>query len=122
MKKIILLIFLAGVLLAGCDYLPIYTSIKEVVTTPANYEGKEVRIRGTVKNVTKIPIVDFKMFILEDDSGQINVITNEALPAVNDKVAVKGIVETTALIGGQSIGLRVKESKRLMNLGMEIKL
>lgn len=122
MKKIALFIFFGVFLLGGCDYLPLYTSIKDIVTTPANYEGKEVRIRGTVKNVTKIPIVDFKMFILEDDSGQINVITSEALPAVGDKAVVKGIVETTALIGGQSIGLRVKESKRLMNLGVEIKL
>lgn len=122
MKKITLLILLTGFLLSGCDYLPVYTPIKNIVDAPANYEGKEIKIRGVVKNITKIPIVDFRMFILEDDTGQINIITKEALPAVNDTVAVKGKIETTALIAGQSIGLRVVEIKRLPNLGVEIRI
>lgn len=114
MKKMVLGSLLAGVLLlSGCDYLPFgQTPIKEIVTAPGQFEGKEVRIQGRVKDVTKIPLIDLGMYLLDDGSGEVTVIAHDSLPAVNDNVNVRGIVESAAIVGGQSLGLRVKEIKR----------
>ncbi len=106
--------FLAAAVLAGCDYLPFgYTAIKDIVAAPAHFEGKEVKLDGKVKNVTKLPILDLKSFTLQDGTGEIAVTTQGNLPAINDNLTLKGTVKSTVIIGGQSLGLRVEETRRL---------
>lgn len=104
----------AGVItLAGCDYLPFgYTPIKEIVAAPANFEGKEVKIRGTVKDAVKLPILG-QAFVVQEEGADISVMTQGTLPAMNSEVALKGTVKSAAIIGGQSFGLRVEETQRL---------
>ena len=105
---------LAAAFVAGCDYLPFgYTSIREITTAPANFEGKEVKLKGEVKDLTKVPLLDLKSFVLQDGTGEIAVTTRGALPAMNAKVALTGTVASTAIIGGQSLGLHIREIKRL---------
>lgn len=115
MKKILLAAACAGLLaLSGCDYLPFgFTPVKEIVTSPGQFEGKEVRVKGKVKDIIKVPLVDLKMYVLDDGSGEVTVVTRESLPAVNETVSLKGVVESMAIMGGESIGLRIKETKRL---------
>lgn len=106
-------LLIAVLLLAGCDALGLgVTPVKEVTTAPANFEGKEVRLKGRVVSVTKVPLLDMKAYTLRDDSGEITVTTQGELPAVNDTVGVSGKVKSAAIIGGQSLGLRVEEVKR----------
>ena len=114
MKKLLPGVVLAGLLLlSGCDYLPFgQTPLKEIVAAPAQFEGKEVRIRGKVKDVVKIPLIDLSMYVMDDGSGELTVIAHDTLPAVNDTVNVRGVVESAAIVGGQSIGLRIKETTR----------
>ena len=113
-KKIISSAGLAVFLLfSGCAYLPFgQTPLKEIVASPAQFEGKEVRIRGRVKDIVKIPLIDLKMYVVDDGSGEVTVIAQDRLPAVNDTVNVTGVVESAAIVGGQSIGLRIKEMER----------
>ena len=114
MKKIWTVAILAGLLLlSGCDYLPFgLTPVKEIVASPAQFEGKEVRVKGKVKGITKIPLVDLKLYVLDDGSGEVTVVAGESLPAENETVTLKGVVESMAIMGGESIGLRIKETKR----------
>lgn len=115
MKKIGLGSFLAVLLLllSGCDYLPFgLTPVKDIVASPTQFEGKEIRVMGKVKDVTKIPLVDIRLYVLDDGSGEVTVLARNDLPAVNDSVTVKGVVESAAILGGQSIGLRITETKR----------
>lgn len=114
MKKILSGSILAALLLlSGCDYLPFgLTPIKELVASPTQFEGKEIRVRGKVKDVTKIPLVDIRLYVLDDGSGEVTVLAGNDLPPVNETVTVKGVVESAAILGGQSIGLRIKETKR----------
>lgn len=107
---------LGAMLLAGCDRLPWgYTPVKEIVAAPANFEGKEVKVRGTVTAVTKIPILDLQSFVLQEEGAEIAVVTEGKLPARGDRVAARGVVSSAAIIGGQSLGLRIKETERLSN-------
>lgn len=106
-------LLIAVLLLAGCDALGLgVTSIREVTTAPANFEGKEVRLKGRVFSVTRLPLLDMKAYTLRDDSGEITVLTQGELPAVNDTVGVSGKVSSAVIIGGQSLGLRVEEVRR----------
>jgi hypothetical protein len=111
-RNIVIALF-AAVALAGCDYLPFgYTPIKEIVAAPGNFESKEVKIKGKVTEAIKLPILG-QAFILRDEGGEITVITNGTLPSANAEVALTGTVKSTAIVGGQSLGLRVEETKRL---------
>lgn len=105
---------LAVLMLAGCDYLPFgYTPVKDIVAAPANFEGREVKLKGTVRDVTKVPLLNIKTYTLQDDTGEIAVVTQGDLPAVNGRIALKGTVKSAMIIGGQSLGLRVEEIRRL---------
>ncbi|MBU1689387.1 MAG: hypothetical protein KJ958_05085 [Gammaproteobacteria bacterium] len=114
MKKMMSGVVLAFLLaLSGCDYLPFgFTPVKEIMTSPAQFEGKEVRVKGKVKDIVKVPLVDLKLYVLDDGSGEVTVVAGESLPAVNETVTVKGVVESMVIMGGESIGLRIKEIKR----------
>ena len=111
-RNVVIAMF-AALVLAGCDYLPFgYTTIREIVAAPGSFEGKEVKIRGTVTDSIKLPILG-QAYTVRDDGGEISVITHGSLPAANTEVALTGIVKSAAIVGGQSIGLRVEETKRL---------
>lgn len=105
---------LAALAFAGCDYLPFgYTPVRDIVAAPANFEGKEVKLRGTVRDVTKLPMLNVKAYTLREDAAEITVSTEGNLPAVNERIALKGTVKSAMILGGQSMGLRVEETKRL---------
>ncbi len=108
----VVLALAAGLVLAGCDYLPFgYTPVKDILAAPANFEGKEVKLKGRVKDVVKL--LGLKAFTLQDETGQITVVTGGNLPAANDTVVLKGTVKSAVIVGGQSMGLRVEETERL---------
>jgi hypothetical protein len=102
----------AALPLAGCDYLPFgYTEIREINAAPANFEGKEVKVQGTVASAVKL--LGMKAFTLQDGTGEISVTTAGELPPVKSEVALKGTVRSAAIIGGESMGTRIEETKRL---------
>ena len=118
MKKFLrlgLLIWLAA--LVGCASLSIgYTQISEITAAPASFEGKEIKIKGKVKSLTKIPLLEIGMFTLDDGTGEILVIPAGTMPAEQEIVVISGRVESLAIIGGKSIGVHIKETKRLHSL------
>lgn len=98
--------------LAGCDYLPFgYDEIRDIAAAPAQYEGKEVRIKGTARD--PVQLLGLRAFVLADASGEITVTTAGSLPAAGAETVVKGIVKSAVIVSGKSIGLRVEETKRL---------
>ena len=102
----------AALALAGCDYLPFgYTPVKEIVAAPGPFDGKEVRIKGVVRE--PVQVLELRLFTVADDTGEIKVSTQAALPAAGEKVAVKGVVRSAVIISGKSLGLHVQETQRL---------
>ncbi|MGQ0750888.1 MAG: hypothetical protein ACT4PS_10175 [Betaproteobacteria bacterium] len=113
MHRAVAVALLSAWLMAGCDYLPFgYTAIKEIAAAPGSFESKEVKIRGRVTAAIKLPILG-QSFTVRDESGEITVMTNGTLPQENTEIALTGIVKSAAIVGGQSIGLRVEETKRI---------
>jgi len=112
-SAVTLFCFLVLAVLA-CDKLPFgYTKIGDILKNPAAFDGKEIKIRGKVTNVTKLPFIENKFYNLDDGSGQILVTTEQNIPGMDEKVAVKVRIESMAIGGNQSIGLHATEIKRL---------
>ncbi len=105
---------MTALLLAGCDTMPFgYTPIAEIAAAPTRFEGKEAKIKGRVVNTTQIPLLEVNLFLLEGDGAEIAVVTSAKLPALNEEIRVRGVVQSGAIIGGRSIALRVTETERL---------
>lgn len=116
MKPVQLKIYLAGALCAmllGCSYLGVgITDIGDIVGNPSRFEGTEVRVKGKVVDVNKVPIIDLRLYTLRDATGEITVIAGDTLPALNSTAVVKAKVETTAIVQGQALGLRLTEIEK----------
>ena len=95
---------------AGCDYFG-FTPIKEIAASPAQFEGKEVKIKGKV--VDPVQLLGIRVFTLRDEAGEIAVTTSGVLPSAGTAVAIKGKVRTAVIVSGNSFGTRVEETQRL---------
>ena len=100
----------AALTLAACDYFG-FTAIKDIVATPAQFDGKEVKVKGKVSD--PVQLFNLRSFIVKDDTGEITVTTGGSLPAAGADVAVKGTVRSAVIVSGKSLGLRVEETQRL---------
>ena len=113
MKKWMALLLLVPVV-SACDYLPFgYTEIGRIRRQPAAFEGREVKVGGEVTEVSKIPFLEIRTFTLSDGTGEIVVFALDPLPPQGEKVALRGTVESAAIIGGEAFGVRIREAKRL---------
>ncbi len=100
--------------LSACDYNPFnFVPINEIVQNPTRYDGQQIKVKGKVSNVTKIPFMEIKLYALNENGQQITVLANATVPAAGSEVAVIGVVENLAIVGDQSIGLHLREIKRL---------
>ncbi len=99
---------------ASCEKLPFgYTKIGDIAKNPAAFDGKEVKIHGKVTSVTKLPFIDKKFYKLDDGTGEITVTTEQNVPGMGEKVAVKVRITSMAIGDSESIGLHGTEILRL---------
>lgn len=73
----------------GCDYFG-FTKTKEIADNPIKFEGKEVKVKGTVENAFRIPLTETVVYTVKDDSGSIMVVGTGVKPNNGDSVKVKG--------------------------------
>ena len=92
----ILLLFCLLAMLSRCSGL-IATPIAKLHQNPRDYEDKQVTIAGRV--TSRNSLVVLKYFTVQDDSGEIAVITKRALPGVGQKVRVKGKLQEGFSLG-----------------------
>jgi hypothetical protein len=100
-----------GVLLGGCNRINA-TPINEIVTSPANFDGKEVMLHGVAKEPTRLPLFNMKSYVLKDDSGEITILTEADLPKTDEELSVKVKVANLAIINGEPLGTTVTEIQR----------
>ena len=81
---------------AACSTL-FATKIGEILKAPGAYEGKEVSIAGKVTGTHNLVVV--KYYQVDDGSGEIAVVTENALPKEGEKVRVKGRVNEAFSLG-----------------------
>ena len=99
-RVIALLLGLGAVLVApSCGLFA--TRIGTILKDLPSYQGKSVTVAGTVKERIDLPAV--KLFVVDDGTGAIGVVTRRALPRVGDKVRAKGSVKTAFKLGNRSL-------------------
>ncbi|MBX3243691.1 MAG: hypothetical protein KF685_04375 [Acidobacteria bacterium] len=100
-------------LAAGC---PKRVSIAEIEANPSKFHDKEVAIAGVVRdswgvNIPGTPIRG-GAYKVDDGTGTIWVITEDAVPNKGAEIGVKGKVGSGVNIGGRTFGLGMMEKDR----------
>ncbi len=85
---------LATLLLAACSSSP---RIDDIMSDPRGYVDNTVTVEGKVTDAFSLVLV--KYYTVSDGSGSINVVTARTLPAVGQKVKVRGTVTEVFSIG-----------------------
>lgn len=83
------------------------TSIKDVLENPAAYEGKSVKLEGTVADATNLMVLKF--YHLEDATGRIAVVARRAVPLRGARVTVAGTVHQAFAIGDQNLTVVIED-------------
>lgn len=85
-------------------------SIADLRANPVRFHNRTVRIEGVVTSSFGIPLVPFKVYRVDDGTGEVTVISqNSRTPTRGSRVRVKGQVDDVAVLGGQALGLHLKE-------------
>ncbi len=106
LRHLLAVIALAGALgTSACDRIPIGADhISSLLENPAEYQGKTVKVAGTVTNAVQIPFVGARLYTVRDKTGEIAVLTYGELPAVGEKVVARGMFSTVATFGVEALG------------------
>lgn len=108
------LTFVCSLLLAACDQSAMMglSTIGEITQGATTFEGREVKLKGTASQLLKMPFTESKGYRLKDSTGEIVVWTTGLMPGEGEEVIVRGRVENTVILAGQSYGLALKEIER----------
>jgi hypothetical protein len=84
--------------------------IVDLRDNPGRYQHHTVSIDGTVTTSWGIPLVPFKLYKVDDGTGEVTVVSESGrVPTRGARVRVKGRVDDVAVLGGQAIGLHLRE-------------
>ena len=98
-----------AVMLTGCAARR--TSVAELKYNPGRYENKTVAIDGVVTSSWGLPLVPFRFYKVDDGTGEMTVLAQGGrVPSKGARVRVKGRVEDIATLGGQSLGLHIRQT------------
>ena len=106
-------IALAGLLAistGACAHALRSPQIIDLRGNPGRYQHHTVSIDGIVTSSWGIPLVPFKLYKVDDGTGEVTVVSqSDRLPTRGTRVRVRGQVDDVAVIGGQAVGLHVRE-------------
>jgi hypothetical protein len=99
------------VMMSGCALAVRRPSVAELKYNPGRYENKTVSIDGVVTSSWGVPLVPLKFYKVDDGTGEVTVISQGGrVPTRGAHVRVKGKVDDVATLGGQSIGLHIRQT------------
>jgi hypothetical protein len=85
-------------------------SVAELKYNPGRYQNKTVSINGVVTSSWGVPLVPFKLYRVDDGTGEVTVIAQDGrTPTKGAHVRVKGRVNDVATFGGQAVGLHLEQ-------------
>ena len=101
-----------SVIVSACGLGLRNPNISELKNNPGRYYDRTVNIDGVVTSSWGVPLVPFRMYKIDDGTGEVTVLSNNSrTPTRGSRVHVKGKVNEVAVFGGQSLGLHVREEK-----------
>ena len=84
--------------------------VADLKHNPGRYQNHSVSIEGVVTNSWGVPLAPFKMYKVDDGTGEVTVLSQGfRTPTRGAHVRVKGRVGELAVVGGQALGLHLRE-------------
>ena len=104
------LLFLFALSLNACAHALRSARIADLQDNPGRYQHHTVSISGVVTSSFSVPLVPYKMYRVDDGTGEVIVLSqNNRVPTRGARVRVKGEVDDVAVLGGQPVGLHLRE-------------
>ncbi|BDI31014.1 hypothetical protein CCAX7_30650 [Capsulimonas corticalis] len=103
---------LAITALAGCGTHT--DKVRDILDNPTRFADKDVTIAGEVTKVYELPlgISNLSAYRVNDDSGQIWVVSHAGAPSEGSKVGLKGRVRPEGKFAGSFLGSVIEEDQR----------
>jgi hypothetical protein len=87
-------------------------SVADLRTNPARYHDRSVQIDGVVTTSWGLPLVPFRFYVVDDGTGEVTVLSQATrTPTRGARVRVQGRVDELAVVGGQPVGLHLREER-----------
>ena len=97
--------------LSGCALGVRNARVADLKYNPGRYYDKTVAIDGVVTSSWGVPLMPFKMYKVDDGTGEVTIVAQDGrTPTKGAHVRVKGKVSELATLGGQSLGLHIRQT------------
>lgn len=107
-RLLLLLLVLSSV--GACAHSLRSARVADLHDNPGRYQHHTISIEGVVTNAFSLPLVPYKMYRVDDGTGEVTVLSqNDRTPTRGARVRVKGTVEEVAVLSGQAVGLHIRE-------------
>ena len=84
--------------------------IADLHDNPGRYQHHTVSIDGIVTTSWGIPLVPFRLYKVDDGTGEVTVLSQgNRIPTRGARVRVRGRVDDVGVVGGQAVGLHIRE-------------
>ena len=84
--------------------------IADLRDNPGRYQNHTVSIDGVVTTSWGIPLVPFRLYKVDDGTGEVTVLSQGSrMPTRGARVRVRGRVDDVGVLGGQALGLHIRE-------------
>ena len=96
---------------SGCALSLRNPEIADLQRHPGRYFDRTVSVSGTVTQSWGVPFVPFRMYKVDDGTGEITVLSRAGnrTPVKGSHVKVKGVVRDVAVFNGMPLGLHLEE-------------
>jgi hypothetical protein len=109
MKTRLLLSLILASAVVGCAARS--ARIAEIKQNPGRYDDRAVSVTGIVTSAWSVPLVPYKFYKVDDGTGEITVLAGSGrTPTKGARVRVKGRLEDIATLGGNTIGLHIRQT------------
>lgn len=104
-------VFSLALALSACAGILRNPDIADVKQNVGHYSDRTVTVDGTVTSSWGVPLVPFKMYKVDDGTGEITVLARSGnrTPSKGSRVKVKGVVRDIAMFNGMPLGLHLEE-------------
>jgi len=100
-----------AIVVAGCSSVLRNPDIADVRRNAGHYADRTVTLDGTVTTSWGVPLTPFKVYKVNDGTGEMTVLSRDGrrTPVRGSHVKVKGVVRDVAVFNGTPLGLHLEE-------------
>ena len=108
--RLVLMVSLAAATPA-CAMSLRHPHVADLQRNPGRYQHHTVSIEGIVTSSWGVPAAPYRFYRVDDGTGEVTVLSQDLRlpPPSGSRVRVRGRVDELAVLGGQALGLHLRE-------------